>query len=91
MLSYSGMQMMDEADRRGLLDDIETFIRTDFGGRVTRPGVVTLTTATSRNAAFTAVSINGHDHRLGLLPPATQMSPGARRGGLQTSDDPCGS
>ena len=46
MLSYSGTQMMDTADRRGLLDDIETFIRTDFGGRVTRPRVVTLTTAT---------------------------------------------
>jgi SAM-dependent methyltransferase len=46
MLSYSGTQMMDEADRRGLLDDMETFIRNDFGGRVTRPLVVTLTTAT---------------------------------------------
>ena len=46
MLSYSGTQMMDTADRRGLLDDIETFIRTDFGGLVTRPRVVTLTTAT---------------------------------------------
>jgi SAM-dependent methyltransferase len=46
MLSYSGTQMMDEADRLGLLDAIETFIGTDFGGRVTRPLVVTLTTAT---------------------------------------------
>ena len=46
MLSYSGTQMMDEADRVGLLDDIETFIEDDFGGRVTRPLVVTLTTAT---------------------------------------------
>jgi hypothetical protein len=46
MLSYSRTQMMDEADRRGLLDDIETLIRADFGGRITRPLVVTLTTAT---------------------------------------------
>ena len=45
MLSYSGTQMMDETDRVGLLDDIETFIRSDFGGIVTRPLVVTLTTA----------------------------------------------
>jgi hypothetical protein len=40
--------MMDEADRLGLLDAIETFIHDDFGGRVTRPLVVTLTTATLR-------------------------------------------
>jgi len=46
MLSYSRTQMMDEADRRGLLDDIETLIGADFGGRITRPLVVTLTTAT---------------------------------------------
>jgi SAM-dependent methyltransferase len=46
MLSYSGTQMLDDADRRGLLDDIEAFIRNDFGGIVTRPLVVTLTTAT---------------------------------------------
>jgi hypothetical protein len=45
MLSYSGTQMMVEADQAGLLDDIETFIRNDFGGVVTRPLVVTLTTA----------------------------------------------
>lgn len=45
MLSYSGTQMMDEADRTGLLDDIEACIREDFGGFVTRPLVVTLTTA----------------------------------------------
>jgi hypothetical protein len=31
MLSYSGTQMMDQADRLGLLDDIETFIHNDFG------------------------------------------------------------
>lgn len=45
MLTYSGTQTMDEPDRRGLLDDIEAFIRIDFGGAVTRPLVVTLTTA----------------------------------------------
>ncbi len=48
MLSYSGTQMMDEPARIGLLDDIEGFIRNDFGGVVTRPLVVTLTTATVR-------------------------------------------
>lgn len=46
MLSYSGTQMMEESDRAGLLDDLESFIRNDFGGVVTRPLVVTLTTAT---------------------------------------------
>ena len=46
MLSYSGTQMMKESNRVGLLDDIESFIRNDFGGVVTRPLVVTLTTAT---------------------------------------------
>jgi hypothetical protein len=46
MLSYSGTQMMKESDRVGLLDDIESFIRNDFGGVVTRPLLVTLTTAT---------------------------------------------
>ncbi len=45
MLSYSVTQMMSGADRVGLLDDIETFIRKDFGGAITRPLVVTLTTA----------------------------------------------
>lgn len=44
MLSYSDTQMMDEGDRVGLLDDIESFIHRDFGGRITRPLVVTLTT-----------------------------------------------
>jgi hypothetical protein len=48
MLSYSGTQMMQESDRVGLLDDVETFIRNDFGGVVTRPLVVTLTTASLR-------------------------------------------
>ncbi len=46
MLSYSGTQMMDRPTRLGLLDDIESFIRNEFGGYVTRPLVVTLTTAT---------------------------------------------
>ena len=45
MLSYSGTQRMDESDRLGLLDDMETFIGRHFGGVVTRPLVVTLTTA----------------------------------------------
>ena len=48
MLSYSGTQMMEESVRVGLLDDMESFIRSDFGGVVTRPLVVTLTTATLR-------------------------------------------
>jgi trans-aconitate methyltransferase len=45
MLSYSGTQMMEERDRNGLLGDIESFIRSDFGGVVTRPLVVAMTTA----------------------------------------------
>jgi SAM-dependent methyltransferase len=45
MLSYSGTQMMNPTDRQGLLDEIETFIRDRFGGQITRPLVVTLTTA----------------------------------------------
>jgi SAM-dependent methyltransferase len=45
MLSYSGTQMMDDTDRQGLLDDVEAFINSDFDGAVTRPLVVTLTTA----------------------------------------------
>jgi SAM-dependent methyltransferase len=46
MLSYSVTQMMDPRDRDGLLDDIESFIQERFRGRITRPLVVTLTTAT---------------------------------------------
>ena len=46
MLSYSGTQMMTPAARRGLLDDMEDFVRQQFGDQVTRPIVVTLTTAT---------------------------------------------
>lgn len=48
MLSYSGTQMMEEHARVGLLDDMESFIRNDFGGAVTRPLVVILTTAALR-------------------------------------------
>ena len=50
MLSYSGTQMMEEPNRLGLLDDMESFIRTEFGGSVTRPLVVTLTTASLLDA-----------------------------------------
>jgi SAM-dependent methyltransferase len=45
MLSYSGTQMMTPLARRGLLDDMEDFIRQQFDDQVTRPIVVTLTTA----------------------------------------------
>jgi SAM-dependent methyltransferase len=48
MLSYSRTQMMEESDRVGLLDDIESFIRNEFAGVVTRPLVATLTTAILR-------------------------------------------
>ena len=37
---------MDDGDRAGLLEDIESFINERFDGYVTRPLVVTLTTAT---------------------------------------------
>lgn len=46
MLSYSTTQMMDPNQREHLLDDVEAFIQGHFGGRITRPLVVTLTTAT---------------------------------------------
>jgi trans-aconitate methyltransferase len=45
MLSYSGTQAMEPEARGGLLDDMETFARDHFDDRVTRPLVVTLTTA----------------------------------------------
>jgi SAM-dependent methyltransferase len=45
MLSYSGTQMMTPLARRGLLDDMENFVRQQFDNQVTRPIVVTLTTA----------------------------------------------
>jgi hypothetical protein len=46
MLSYSVTQLMDPADRAGLLDDMESFVNQHFDGHVTRPLVVTITTAT---------------------------------------------
>jgi hypothetical protein len=48
LLSDSRRQMMDEPSREALLDDIEAFVDSDFGGRVTRPLVATLTTAELR-------------------------------------------
>lgn len=46
MLSYSVTQMMGEDNRLGLLDDMESFVNERFDGYVTRPLVVTITTAT---------------------------------------------
>jgi SAM-dependent methyltransferase len=46
MLSYSGTQSMEPATRQCLLDDMEAFVREQFDDQVTRPLVVTLTTAT---------------------------------------------
>ena len=46
MLSYSTTQIMSTADRSALLDEVETFIHAHFDGQITRPIVVTLTTAT---------------------------------------------
>lgn len=46
MLSYSGTQSMEPTSRQSLLDDMEAFVREQFDDRVTRPLVVTLTTAT---------------------------------------------
>jgi SAM-dependent methyltransferase len=51
MISYSVMQMMDPAARQGLLDDMEQFIEHEFGGQVTRPLVLTLTSATLATSA----------------------------------------
>lgn len=45
MLSYSATQMMDDADRVGLLEDMESFVNERFDGYVIRPLVVTITTA----------------------------------------------
>ena len=45
MLTFSGTQMMTPAARQGLLDDMENFIRQRYDNQVTRPIVVTLTTA----------------------------------------------
>lgn len=46
LLSYSVTQMMDDHDRVGLLKDMESFVNECFDGYVTRPLVVTITTAT---------------------------------------------
>ena len=46
MLSYSSTQMMEPSAREALLDDMERFVDEHFDGQVTRPIVVTLTTAT---------------------------------------------
>ncbi len=45
MLSYSGTQSMSPEARQGLVDDMEAFVVERFAGEVTRPLVVTLTTA----------------------------------------------
>jgi SAM-dependent methyltransferase len=45
MLSYSSTQTMTPTARQGLLNDMENFVRQQFGNQVTRPIVVTLTTA----------------------------------------------
>jgi SAM-dependent methyltransferase len=45
MLSYSATQMMEPAARHGLVNDIEAFISESYDGQVTRPLLVTLTTA----------------------------------------------
>lgn len=45
MVSYSGTQMMEEPERSGLLGDIESLANERFDGNVTRPLVVTLTSA----------------------------------------------
>lgn len=45
MLSYSGTQMMAEPQRLGLLGDMESLINEEFAGQITRPLVVSLTTA----------------------------------------------
>jgi SAM-dependent methyltransferase len=45
MLSNSITQMMTPPARQGLLDDMENFIRRQYADQVTRPLVVTLTTA----------------------------------------------
>jgi len=48
MLSYSGTNMMEPGERQALLDEVEAFIQERFGGQITRPLEVTLTTATLR-------------------------------------------
>jgi SAM-dependent methyltransferase len=50
MLSFSDTNMMDASDRAGLVDDMESLIDSRFDGHVTRPLVVTLTTARRESA-----------------------------------------
>lgn len=50
MRSYSGTQQMEPTRRESLLTEIGSLITTEFGGVVTRPLVVTLTTATLARA-----------------------------------------
>jgi SAM-dependent methyltransferase len=45
MLTFSVTQLMTPPARQGLLDDMEAFIRQQYDNQVTRPIVVTLTTA----------------------------------------------
>jgi len=45
MLSYSATQALEPTIRHGLLDDMEELVNERFGGSVTRPLVITLTTA----------------------------------------------
>jgi len=40
MSSYSVTQMMEPTKRQGLLDEIEQFTNSQFGGEVTRPLVI---------------------------------------------------
>ncbi|MCU1456457.1 MAG: SAM-dependent methyltransferase [Actinomycetia bacterium] len=60
MLSYSATQAMEPDARAGLLDDIEAFVVQRFDGEVTRPLVVTLTTAarTAEEAGVPAIGGN---------------------------------
>jgi SAM-dependent methyltransferase len=46
MLSYSPTQVMQPEARRGLLDDMETFVKDQFDDCITRPLVAAMTTAT---------------------------------------------
>ena len=48
LTSYSGTQTMEPAARAAFLDDTERFVVEHFAGEVTRPIVVTLTTARRR-------------------------------------------
>jgi len=50
MLSFSDTNMMGASDRAGLVDEMESFVNDRFDGRVTRPLVVTLTTARREGA-----------------------------------------